>query len=109
MNPPVCAVRGCMAGGYAGRMKERPEPTPRPDYGIDAPDVVRRFLMVGTVAVVVQFAAPVLVTMLVATVGYVLAGTLIEPTLWFDPLGPLTKIVPVVLATLLLLAMIEER
>ena len=56
-----------------------------------------------------RLAKPVLVTMLVVTVGYVLAGTLIEPTLWFDPLGPLTKIVPMVLATLLLLSMIEER
>ena len=75
MNRPVCAVRGCMGGGYAGRMKERPEPTPRPDYGIDAPDVVRRFLMVGTVAVVVQFAAPVLVTMLPAQYALAFLGT----------------------------------
>ncbi|NGY05133.1 class I SAM-dependent methyltransferase [Solimonas terrae] len=35
-----------------------------PDYGIDAPDVVRRFLMIGTVALVVNFAAPSLVALL---------------------------------------------
>src|SRR3546814_18435286 len=34
---------------------------------IDAPDVVRRFLMIGSVALVVKFAAPSLVTLLPVT------------------------------------------
>ncbi|HET8883254.1 MAG TPA: class I SAM-dependent methyltransferase [Solimonas sp.] len=46
--------------------KPRP-PREVPDYGIDAPDVVRRFLMLGTVALVVNFAAPTLVAMLPVT------------------------------------------
>jgi hypothetical protein len=47
--------------------------------------------------------------MLVATIGYLFAGTLIEPSLWADPLGPLTKILPMLLATLFTLAIVEER
>lgn len=56
-----------------------------------------------------RLAKPVLVTMLVATVGYVIAGTVIEPGLWADPLGPLTKILPMLLATMLVLAIVDER
>jgi hypothetical protein len=47
--------------------------------------------------------------MLVASLGYLAAGTLLAPHLCFDPLGPLTKIVPVLLATALTLAIIDER
>lgn len=45
-----------------------------PDYGIDAPDVVRRFLMFGSVALVVNFAAPSLMTMLPAPAAPALSG-----------------------------------
>ncbi len=45
---------------------------PRPqqqsaDYGIDAPEVLRRFLMIGTVALVLNFAAPSIMGLLPAT------------------------------------------
>ena len=45
-----------------------------PDYGIDAPDVVRRFLMIGSVALVVNFAAPSLVALLPAGAALSFAG-----------------------------------
>lgn len=58
-------------------MKEdRPGQSERPDYGIDAPDVVRRFLMVGSVAIVLQFAAPSLLPLVPVSVAQVLQGTL---------------------------------
>jgi hypothetical protein len=47
--------------------------------------------------------------MLLATVGYLLVGTLTAPQLWFDPLGPYTKIVPMLVATLFTLAILDER
>jgi hypothetical protein len=36
-------------------------------------------------------------------------GTLLAPQLWLDPLGPLMKIIPMLLATAFTLAIIEER
>ena len=50
-----------------------------------------------------------LILMLVATPFYLLAGTLLAPHLWLDPLGPLTKIIPMLVATALTLAIIDER
>ena len=47
--------------------------------------------------------SPVLLLMLVATPFYLLAGTWLAPQLWLDPLGPLLKIVPMLLATALTL------
>lgn len=66
-------------------------------------------IALGLLLLVRRFAKPVLVAMLIATVGYLAAGTLIEPSLWIDPLGPLTKILPMLLATLLTLAIVDER
>jgi uncharacterized protein YbjT (DUF2867 family) len=51
----------------------------------------------------------VLITMLAVTPVYVLVGTLLAPQLWADPLGPFTKIVPMLVATLFTLAILEER
>jgi hypothetical protein len=66
-------------------------------------------VVLGLLLLVRRFAKPVLIAMLIATVGYVIAGSLIEPSLWADPLGPLTKILPMLLATLFALAIIDER
>jgi uncharacterized protein YbjT (DUF2867 family) len=66
-------------------------------------------VVLGLMLLVRRLAKPVLVTMLPATIGYVVAGTAIEPSLWADPLGPLTKILPMLLATLFTLAVIDER
>jgi uncharacterized protein YbjT (DUF2867 family) len=51
----------------------------------------------------------VLYIMLGATALYLLAGTILAPQLWIDPLGPYLKIVPVMIATLFTLAIIDER
>jgi DoxX-like family len=45
----------------------------------------------------------------VVTPIYVLTGTLLASQLWADPLGPLTKIGPMLLATLFTLAILDER
>jgi hypothetical protein len=50
-----------------------------------------------------------LFAMLVASTGYLILGTATAPGLWLDPLGPYTKIVPALIATLLTLAIVDER
>ncbi|WP_051362367.1 class I SAM-dependent methyltransferase [Solimonas soli] len=57
------------------QMKGGSRDTPLPDYGIDAPDAVRRFLTMGTLAIVVGFAAPSLVAMLPPQYAQTLLGT----------------------------------
>jgi uncharacterized protein YbjT (DUF2867 family) len=63
----------------------------------------------GLLLCVRPLARATLVVMIVATFGYLAAGTVLAPHLWFDPLGPLTKIVPMLVATALTLAIIDER
>ncbi len=41
--------------------------------------------------------------------GYLIFGTLLSPDLWRDPLGPLLKIIPALLLSLVLAGMQEER
>jgi len=37
------------------------------------------------------------------------AGDWLAPQLWFDPLGPLMKIIPMLVGTALTLAIMDER
>jgi hypothetical protein len=46
---------------------------------------------------------------LALSVAYLVAGTVMMPTLWAEPLGPLTKIWPILTLNLLLLAILDER
>lgn len=43
------------------------------------------------------------------SIAYLMAGTILMPALWADPLGPLTKIVPILALNLVALAILEER
>jgi len=63
----------------------------------------------GALLLVRRTARMALLLMLTATLIYALAGTVLAPQLWADPLGPLTKLVPLVLATLFTLAILDER
>jgi uncharacterized protein YbjT (DUF2867 family) len=40
---------------------------------------------------------------------YLVAGTLVAPALWVDPLGPLLKVVPIMALTLAALAIVDDR
>jgi uncharacterized protein YbjT (DUF2867 family) len=51
----------------------------------------------------------VLLLMLVVTPVYLIAGSVLAPQLWLDPLGPFLKIVPLLIATMLALAILDER
>ena len=43
------------------------------------------------------------------SLAYLASGTLIEPSLWADPLGPLVKVFPSIALTLAALAILKER
>lgn len=51
----------------------------------------------------------VLYVMLGAAAAYLVAGTALLPQLWADPLGPYLKVVPLMIATLFVLAILDER
>ncbi len=52
---------------------------------------------------------PALIVAFLGTLGYLLAGTLLMPELWLDPLGRLTKIVPLLVLNLICLAILDDR
>lgn len=47
--------------------------------------------------------------MVATSFAYLLAGTLLTPGLWLDPLGPLVKVLPATLLALIAMAVMEER
>ena len=47
--------------------------------------------------------------MLSVSLIYLISGTVVTPALWADPLGPLVKILPAILAFLLMRPLLEDR
>ena len=66
-------------------------------------------VVLGLLLLVRRFTRTVLVIMLVAAPIYLLIGTVLAPQLWLDPLGPLVKIIPLLVATLFTLAILDDR
>lgn len=61
-------------------------------------------------AVLVRAAARVACMGMVATtLVYLLAGSVLTPGLWLDPLGPFVKVLPAMLLALVAMAVLEER
>ena len=52
---------------------------------------------------------PALAASLLVCLAYLAAGTLLQPGLWLDPLGPLVKIFPVIGLTALVAAIGDDR
>ena len=46
---------------------------------------------------------------LIVSLLYLIAGTLLQPALWFDPLGRLVKVLPILALNLVALAILEDR
>jgi uncharacterized protein YbjT (DUF2867 family) len=65
--------------------------------------------ILGLLLLVRVAARPVLQIMLAATVVYLAVGTSLVPQLWADPLGPFLKVIPLLVATLFTLAIMDER
>jgi uncharacterized protein YbjT (DUF2867 family) len=47
--------------------------------------------------------------MIFVSLAYLAGGTVLEPHLWLDPLGPLVKVLPSLMLTLVTLAILDER
>jgi hypothetical protein len=45
----------------------------------------------------------------VISITYAIIGTILVPWLWYDPLGPMLKISPIVVLNLVALAILEDR
>lgn len=56
-----------------------------------------------------RYAARACLAMIVVSLVYLISASLLTPVLWLDPLGPLVKVIPAMLAALLLRVMLEER
>lgn len=66
-------------------------------------------IALGAAVLVRPLAKRALLGMLTVSIGYLTGASLIEPTLWLDPLGPLVKVLPSILLTLTALATLDER
>ena len=63
----------------------------------------------GAALLVRSLARAVLIAMLLLCIPYLVAATVIDPSLWLDPLGRLMKTFVVILATMFTLAILDER
>lgn len=66
-------------------------------------------ILLGLAVLVRPWARRALNGMLCLTLIYLLGATFAESALWFDPLGPLVKVLPSILLTLAALAILDER
>ncbi|HEX8442811.1 MAG TPA: SDR family oxidoreductase [Allosphingosinicella sp.] len=66
-------------------------------------------IVVATAMLFRRTARPALFAALGLSIFYVVAGTILLPVLWSDPLGPMMKIWPILVFNLACLAVLEER
>jgi uncharacterized protein YbjT (DUF2867 family) len=66
-------------------------------------------IALGAALLLHRLTRPVLILMLLICIPYLVAATVTNPALWLDPLGRLAKTIPVMLAMLFTLAILDER
>ncbi|HZO44492.1 MAG TPA: SDR family oxidoreductase [Xanthobacteraceae bacterium] len=66
-------------------------------------------IAIGLAVLVRRFTRRALQLMLIVSAGYLLIGTIAAPEVWSDPLGPYVKIIPVLMAIVFTLAILDER
>ncbi len=66
-------------------------------------------LLIGIGIAIRRFTRPALFAALAISLFYVVAGTIILPRLWLEPLGPLAKIWPILMLNLTALAILKDR
>lgn len=66
-------------------------------------------LLIGIGIAVRRFTRPALFAALAISLFYVVAGTILLPRLWLEPLGPLAKIWPILMLNLTALAILKDR
>lgn len=66
-------------------------------------------ILLGLAVLFRPFARTAMVGMIAVSLAYLAGGTLLEPQLWLDPLGPLVKVLPSIVLTFVALAILDER
>jgi uncharacterized protein YbjT (DUF2867 family) len=66
-------------------------------------------LLIGIGIAVRRFTRPALFAAIAVSLFYVVAGSILLPRLWLEPLGPLTKIWPILMLNLTALAILKDR
>ncbi len=66
-------------------------------------------MLLGVAVLVRPFARKAMKGMILVSLAYLAGATIIEPSLWLDPLGPLVKVLPSLVLTLTALAVLDER
>ena len=66
-------------------------------------------IAIGVGVAIRAFARPALFAALAVSLFYAVAGTIVLPALWSDPLGALLKIAPILALNLVALAILEDR
>lgn len=66
-------------------------------------------LLIGIGIAIRRFTRPALFAALAISLFYVVAGTILLPRLWLEPLGPLAKIWPILMLNLTALAILKDR
>jgi len=66
-------------------------------------------IMIGLGLAFRRTARGALLAAIALSIGYMIAGTLVLPRLWLDPLGPMLKIWPIIALSLVALATVEDR
>jgi hypothetical protein len=77
-----------------------------------APGVIAGALLDIVIGIAIAFrrtARPGLYAALTLSLFYIAVGTLLMPSLWIDPIGPMLKIVPILVLQLVALAMLDDR
>ncbi|HEX7080038.1 MAG TPA: SDR family oxidoreductase [Gammaproteobacteria bacterium] len=66
-------------------------------------------IVIGIGIAVRRTAVPALWAAVVLSVFYLVAGTILLPSLWTDPIGPMMKIWPIIALNLVALAIVDDR
>jgi hypothetical protein len=66
-------------------------------------------LALGCAVLIARTARPALIGMLLVSLFYLIAATILLPGLWLDPFGALLKVIPSIIATLAMLALLPDR
>ena len=66
-------------------------------------------IVVGVGIAMRRTARPALCAAIAVSIFYIIAGMMMAPWLWLDPLGPFLKVGPIVVLTLVALAILEDR
>ncbi|MCQ1852443.1 SDR family oxidoreductase [Neorhizobium galegae] len=66
-------------------------------------------ILLGSAVLVRPYARKAMLGMILTSLAYLAGGSILAPQLWLDPLGPLVKVLPSIVLTLVSLAILDER